>query len=211
MKIVCISDTHGQHKQLKVPDGDILIHCGDFTGRNSYAELPDFLHWLDSQPHKHKILIAGNHDWVCEKMPKMIKETINLFCKSVTYLDNEAAEIEGIKFYGSAVQPEFMNWAFNIPDDRRKIYWDQIPKNTDVLITHCPPNSILDWCDRDGHVGDRLLFDRICKLGNLKFNIFGHIHEGYGEYQGHVRFINCSVLNENYQLVNLPIIFEYKS
>lgn len=29
MKIVAISDTHGLHNSLQIPDGDILIHAGD--------------------------------------------------------------------------------------------------------------------------------------------------------------------------------------
>ncbi len=31
IRVVCISDTHNQHQKLTIPDGDILIHGGDFT------------------------------------------------------------------------------------------------------------------------------------------------------------------------------------
>ncbi len=38
MKIVCISDTHGKHTSIpssSLPEGDVLVHCGDFsTGMN---------------------------------------------------------------------------------------------------------------------------------------------------------------------------------
>ena len=33
LKIVCISDTHGKHRSLKVPDGDVLVHAGDITSK----------------------------------------------------------------------------------------------------------------------------------------------------------------------------------
>ena len=31
VRIVLISDTHNKHKMLELPEGDILIHAGDFT------------------------------------------------------------------------------------------------------------------------------------------------------------------------------------
>ena len=49
MRIVCIADTHGLHRQLEVPTGDLLIHAGDFT---FYSKPPsivsDFDDWLGS-------------------------------------------------------------------------------------------------------------------------------------------------------------------
>ena len=45
---------------------------------------------------------------------------------------------------------------------------------------------------------------------NPKINAFGHIHEGYGTYEDNgTIFINCSVLNRRYELVNEPIKVEY--
>ena len=62
-RIVCISDTHGLHRKVAVPGGDLLIHAGDFmrTG-TSLEEIADFNGWLGEQPHPHKIVVAGNHD-----------------------------------------------------------------------------------------------------------------------------------------------------
>jgi 3',5'-cyclic AMP phosphodiesterase CpdA len=70
VRIICISDTHGQHAGLRVPDGDILIHAGDFmTYGNAPREIIDFNAWLGRQPHTHKIVIAGNHDRLFESHP----------------------------------------------------------------------------------------------------------------------------------------------
>lgn len=47
MKIVHISDTHSQHRQLtRLPDADILVHSGDFTMNGSELEAIDFMNWF---------------------------------------------------------------------------------------------------------------------------------------------------------------------
>lgn len=60
VKVVCISDTHNTRPAL--PPGDILIHAGDLTENGSFDEVQRELQWLSSQPHRYKILVAGNHD-----------------------------------------------------------------------------------------------------------------------------------------------------
>ena len=50
VRIVCISDTHGQHTKLSVPDGDVLVHAGDFTAFGDRPkEVVDFNQWLGEQ------------------------------------------------------------------------------------------------------------------------------------------------------------------
>ena len=41
-KIVTISDTHTHHRRVELPEGDILIHAGDFTARGRGNEVVDF-------------------------------------------------------------------------------------------------------------------------------------------------------------------------
>ena len=62
MKLVLISDTHGLHSKVSVPDGDILIHAGDLTNVGKAMEIAEAGEWLRSLPHKHKVVIAGNHE-----------------------------------------------------------------------------------------------------------------------------------------------------
>ena len=64
IKIVIISDTHNCHNALNIPDGDILIHAGDMTEYGTRAEIQEFDEWLGTLPHRHKLVIAGNHE-VC--------------------------------------------------------------------------------------------------------------------------------------------------
>jgi predicted phosphodiesterase len=62
VRCVFISDTHNEHKSIEIPPGDILIHCGDFTYMSREKEITAFNEWLGTLPHKHKLVIAGNHE-----------------------------------------------------------------------------------------------------------------------------------------------------
>jgi 3',5'-cyclic AMP phosphodiesterase CpdA len=61
MGIVAISDTHGLHASGPIPDGDILVHAGDISSTGKFQEVAAAAQWLKSLPHRHKIVVAGNH------------------------------------------------------------------------------------------------------------------------------------------------------
>jgi len=207
MRIVAISDTHGFQEQIKIPYGDILIHAGDFTRIGHPVEIIKFNDWLGRLPHKHKLIIAGNHDRLFEADPSFAKSL--LF--NATYLQDEEVIINGIKFYGSPWQPEFCNWAFNLPRDGEelKAKWAAIPDNVNVLITHGPPYAMLDKNLNGVFCGCKLLKDRVSNLSLLKHHIFGHIHLQYGVYPDpEALFINASICDESYQPVNKPIVVD---
>ena len=77
-RIVCISDTHSMHKNVKVPDGDILLCAGDITNRGEIQSVASFNEWLRTLPHRHKITIAGNHDF-CFEEGSLAREVILLY------------------------------------------------------------------------------------------------------------------------------------
>ena len=88
MRIVCVSDTHLQHN-FKVPDGDLLIHAGDGTGRGSPSEVKRWFEWLASLPHPHKVVIAGNHDWMFQRDPAGAQRLIAPYLeRGITYLQD---------------------------------------------------------------------------------------------------------------------------
>lgn len=63
--IVCISDTHGEHRKLTkyMPSkADILIHAGDFTKFGKQEHIQDFNQWLSTLPYNIKIVVNGNHE-----------------------------------------------------------------------------------------------------------------------------------------------------
>jgi len=193
MRFVVWSDTHMQHKRIPVPDGDVLIHAGDFSGQGSLDDVEYFNEFLGSLPHTYKILIAGNHDWALEREPLQARSLIT----NAIYLQDSSIELNGIKIYGSPWQPEFFNWAFNLPRGvalREK--WAQIPDDTNILITHGPPHGILDTVRTGFSVGCEELRNAVDRI-RPQFHVFGHIHEAAGIEMGkHTTFINAAVLNK---------------
>lgn len=208
MKIIAISDTHGQHHQLTLPEGDMIIHAGDITRSGKESQVKEFLLWFSKQPHRYKVFVAGNHDWYFEREEaSIIKELIP---EGIIYLNDEGIEIEGVKIWGSPIQPWFLDWAFNRQrgEDIQK-HWDLIPEDSDIVVTHGPVYGYQDLTVRNEKVGCEDLLKTIQKI-KPKYHISGHIHEGYGQSSdGITEYVNASVLNESYQLVNEPICFDY--
>ncbi|MET4027962.1 Icc-related predicted phosphoesterase [Marinobacter sp. MBR-99] len=209
MKLVCISDTHSLHRRLpSIPDGDVLIHAGDCLGQGTLENIEDFNDWLGSLPHRHKIVIAGNHDWAFQETPELARQALT----SAIYLEDSGVEIEGVRFWGSPWTPIFMNWAFMLGRGE-PLYnkWQLIPENTDVLITHGPPQGIGDEVMlglQSQNVGCEHLLERLHRL-SVKAHVFGHIHEGYGEYRrGQTQLFNASTCNELYAPANAPVVLE---
>lgn len=215
MKFISISDTHTKHNQIPLEwlePADCIIHAGDISSMGYLHEIKNFCSWFSKlDQYKHKIFIAGNHDWGFERNPNDVSLIIKEF-PNITYLQDSSVEIEGIKIYGSPWQPEFFQWAFNLqrgPEIQEK--WDMIPLDTDILITHGPAYGRGDFVPgpRGGYVGCENLLDVILNKVYPRVHIVGHIHCGYGEsFAGNTHFINAATLNEQYIVTNPPIKFE---
>lgn len=230
MRIVCISDTHSLHKIMDdlnpLPQGDVLLHAGDCTNKGKDFEIEDFLYWFKNiSGFKHKIFIAGNHDFGFEgynNRTPWINDLLSvekLLHTNVTYLHDSGFTIESpefsrpIKVWGSPWQPEFFNWAFNLPRGGNELRekWDMIPEDTDILITHGPPHGIRDYTEYGKqNVGCELLRLRT-DIVKPKIHVFGHIHSAYGPaYIGGTTFINASICTERYIPSNKPIVLDLK-
>lgn len=211
IRLVVLGDTHRAESKIKIPDGDILIHVGDFDIYD-FENLAWVNKWFGELPHKHKIMIAGNHDLLLEKMQVHV---IKSLLPNVTYLQNEETEIEGIKFWGSPITPIFFNWAFMGNGELRQRVWSKIPEGIDILMTHGPAYGILDMTtkangDFDINVGCPLLRDRIKEI-KPKYHFFGHIHEAHGQKQvGETFHANVSVMDKYYSITNPPLIIDYE-
>jgi Icc-related predicted phosphoesterase len=212
MKIVMLSDTHGEHRKVEVPDGDILIHAGDSMadGMNP-RELEDLNDWFGTLPHPNKILIAGNHDLLFEKV-----DIARGLITNATYLQDEYTHVNGLKIYGSPWQPEFFNWAFNLPRGAAlKQKWDMIPDDTDILVTHGPPFGYQDHVPRGWkgpeHVGCGELLARV-KVVKPIIHVFGHIHAGAGYTQDeHTTYVNAAVVDGRYKVRYNPTVITLES
>lgn len=169
--------------------------------------------WVAHYPHRHKLVIAGNHDWLFQNAPT---DAAALIPDGVTYLQDSGMVIEGIKFWGSPWQPAFHDWAFNL--NRGRVIaekWKLIPDDTQVLITHGPPFGILDrlietFGKPGSQVGCEDLTHRINALRSLRLHVFGHIHHSYGQetdWKGRI-FVNASIVDENYRRAHPPIVID---
>lgn len=231
-KIVCISDTHSQHNNMRMPDGDILIHAGDSTNTGTRSQLLDFVNWFGNQKHKHKILIFGNHDWGmdgngkdylswCRRrgVPLTDLDDIRVEVErlisdlGIILLNRSGVEIEGIKFWGAPDNAKFGGWAFNRNNTQLTEIWKNIPDDTDILITHGPAYGILDRNLEGDMCGDVPLMKRLNTLPNLKYHICGHIHEDAGVVKvNNTVHINASMLDRYYKpnFNNPPRVFKYE-
>jgi Icc-related predicted phosphoesterase len=209
MRLVIISDTHNKHKHLgKLPEADAIIHCGDMTSMGHSHEIVEFMKWFSKlDQFKYKICIAGNHDWLFDTNRLIAYEKIP---SNVIYLEDKEVIIDDIKFYGTPVQLPFHNWAFNKPEERLIPHWQAIPDDTDVLITHQPPYSIMDWSVYDKKpTGSPSLYKEVLERIEPKIHCFGHIHSGHGvKVIEDTTFINASNLDEDYMCVYNPVLVE---
>ena len=212
MKIITISDTHNKHKKLNIPGADVIIHAGDFSSRGYRRELEGFVKWFGNLPHKYKILVPGNHDIGTDPDmdPKLSRDFVK-DCKDhgIILLIDESCIIHDddgnpIKVYGSPVQPTFgYGWGWNRDSEKITSHWDNIPDDTDILITHGPPHEILDKCFYGGtRAGCNQLLYKIEQV-KPKMHVFGHIHEARGLFQkNETLFVNTSCLDLQYFAYN---------
>jgi Icc-related predicted phosphoesterase len=207
LKFVVLADTHSRHRGIKLPEGDILIHAGDISYRGEKLEVEDFIEWFAKQDFEHKIFIAGNHDFFFEK--SNARDLGRIIPEQIIYLNDSGTTVCGIRIWGSPVTPKFFNWAFNrTRGEAIRKHWERIPENTDLLITHGPPFGILDQVGVGHHVGCKDLL-KVVKEIKPQVHVFGHIHESYGKTRVFgTRFINAGLCNEDYEIINKPILFE---
>ena len=204
-RLVCLSDTHDRLEDIEVPEGDVLIHAGDFSRRGKESQVQRFAEAFGSLPHPHKLLIAGNHDFLFERDPDRAREIVAPF----TYLQDSGVECCGLRFWGAPWQPRFFDWAFNLdrgPEIAAK--WALIPTGIDVLITHGPPQGVLDLTSGGEHAGCEELRLRIAEL-RPRLHVFGHIHEAWGRITiDGTTFVNASNCDLGYHPVQAAQVID---
>jgi predicted phosphodiesterase len=213
MKIVALSDMHGQLPR-QVPACDLLLLAGDATpvvnhGLNFQASWLDgeFRSWLKHLPARKIIGIAGNHDLVFEHAPEKVPSDLPW-----TYLQDSGITWEGLHIWGTPWQPWFWDWAFNGNPDRLQRQWALIPNDTDILVVHGPPRGYGDGVpEKDGVrlCGCPYLLERIKEI-QPRLVVFGHIHEGRGEWQlGRSRLANVTIVDAQYRAAYDPYVLEW--
>ena len=215
MRFVLISDTHSLHRQLEVPDGDVLIHAGDITRSGEVDTVYDFSMWLAALPHMHKVVIPGNHDYCFDisqtKYDERVRPMLEDRRPNIHFLLDTARTIAGYRFYGSPWVPNLAGWAFF---DKGRDHFDHAPTDVEILVTHGPP-----WLERDRekkegiHCGSAHLLAYVRRCPALRLHVFGHVHEGYGASTvgapGHI-IVNASSCTREYNRapLNAPIVID---
>ncbi|MBI2933881.1 MAG: metallophosphatase domain-containing protein [Planctomycetes bacterium] len=207
MRIVCLSDTHGFHDRIAVPPGDLLLHAGDFTMVGREDEIARFDAWLATLPHRRKVVIAGNHDWLFQLEPARARSLL----AHAIYLEDSETTVEGLRIWGSPWQPEFARWAFNLPRGAPLASkWALTPSGIDLLLTHGPPRGFGDRTCGGESVGCEDLLAALRRL-RPRAHVFGHIHEGYGTWRdGETTLINAAVCDEAYYApAHAPVVLDW--
>jgi len=224
VRFVCIADTHGHLKEIlsKIPDGDVLIHAGDWTNFGDTAEIEKFNKHIGRLPHPHKIVIAGNHELGFddeEDCTKRLPELQNhgtpkgyQLLTNCTYLQDNSVEIEGITVYGSSWHPlHGYTFGCNRGEDLLE-KWNRIPTGVDVLITHTPPLGHGDLFKGNERWGCAELLNTVEQRVQPAFHVFGHVHEQNGltmDGGGKTVYINASICNMDMKPVNEAIVFDF--
>ncbi|WEW59175.1 hypothetical protein PRK78_004644 [Emydomyces testavorans] len=194
LRVVCISDTHTL--QLSdVPDGDLLIHAGDLTNAGTVEEIQAAVNWLKTLPHEHKVVIAGNHDsWFDPEARALIphsggKERIDW--GNIHYLQNSSVVLSlcpagssstrTLKIHGVPQIPQLdpsspSIHAFQYSPMTRGDPWPKpIPPDTDILVSHSPPQHHGDIFPHA--VGCPFLLEAAWRTRPALY-VFGHAHAG---------------------------------
>jgi len=230
VRFVAISDTHGK-RLSSVPPGDVLLHCGDFSNTGRPEEVRQFCEWFGSLPHPRKILIAGNHDLAlhgesyADTGPRFghppdpdggyagasakARALVDAI-PGCEYLCDSGTSVRGLRVWGSPWQPEFHDWAFNLPrGEACRAKWRLIPVESDVVLTHGPPLGHGDLCSGGHRAGCLDLLDELQTRVRPAFHVSGHIHEGFGACSdGATTYLNASSCTLRYRADNAPLVFD---
>ncbi len=207
MRLVVISDTHGQHTQLGRLERDVLIHCGDFCDgfRKDPRDVEAIDAWFAEQEFERILCVGGNHDFAVEGR---VAQGRPVFENAVWLLD-ETHVHRGVKFFGSPWVPHLQGWAFYISDEGMRAKWSLIPDDTDVLISHTPPYGIMDQPrSRRVHCGCPHLLERV-EAVKPRYHLFGHNHASAGVHEaGSTTFVNASVVDRGFDVARDPVVLE---
>lgn len=206
LRIVILSDTHNDHRSMTIPDGDILIHGGDWTCHGKEEHAVDFNSWLGTLPHKHKIVVNGNHE-----NNSMWKSKTRSILSNAVFLKQESYDVDRgngniLKIFGT----EFY-WPMR-PGDRNP-YFDQIDTDVSIIVSHGPVLGYVDG--KRGCPGLATKCDELAQGvdSKLRLVIGGHIHHAYGQCTGgskcsNVTFVNAANCGEDRKVVNSPIVID---
>lgn len=222
MKICSIADLHGILPEIE--KCDTLLIAGDISPLHIQTNMPamdywmkkTFVNWVKQLPTDKVILVAGNHDFYLQKCGKLTISEIESLCEGkLHYLENISTTIDNITIFGTPYCHMFGNWPFMLLDSQLEEKYLNIPDKIDIVLSHDAPYGVSDICfdvpthKNDRHFGNYPLRKRLLEI-DYKYCVHGHLHSSNHEWEelGTGKVINCSILNEDYELNYKPIYFE---
>lgn len=186
MRFVLVSDTHERHRELSVPEGDVLLHGGD--GLELGISPADLDGWFGELGFAHVLAVAGNHDFPLEDAERAGETGF----RNARLLHDEAAEVDGLWVYGAPWVPDLPVWAYYANEERLREAWAKVPAGVDVLLTHTPPAGILDRNRQGTSLGCPFLAEELKRI-RPRLHVFGHVHASAGVHvDGVTLFVNAS-------------------
>ena len=224
MKIVGISDLHGQLSGYTIPEADILCICGDISPLKFQFNIPSmdgwfkkrFIPWCQEQPVEQVYLIAGNHDKFLENRHYTIHKY--LMGTKINYIEDslyEYADDNGKiwKIWGTPWCHIFGNWPFMRSPEFETEKFSLIPEDVDILLTHDAAYDRNDQCFAgrapNKHIGNIELANRLNEI-SPKLHLTGHLHSSQHkiiEYNS-TKTACVSLLDENYNLSYKPLLID---
>ena len=200
VRVVCVGDTHGRHGSIDIPAGDVLIHSGDFSMFGDTDDIRSFNEWLGKLPHRHKLVVSGNHDGgKFRGGPGVGLSGLPSLLSNARYVQDETVELDvggegvpALKVFGSPWQPQWAGFETSVSEDEAARRFAHMPRDVDVLVTHTPPFSVLDRESAAGpEMGSKALLGALRQrsaVGGSRshhpipplLSCFGHIHSPGG-------------------------------
>jgi len=193
IRVVCISDTHGKHRHLRMPKGDLLIHAGDFTKFGNLEDAKDFNSWLSELNYATKIVVNGNHennaDW---------QANVESIVTNAIFLKDRSIKVQGLEIYGTD---------FCWPMRQESPLYAKISSQADIVVAHGPARGLVD-----GRQGCHALLWAMSRI-RPRLLVSGHIHQAHGVCHGRgalrgTAFVNAANCQDGYRIGWEPIVLD---
>ena len=188
MKLLAFSDLHtdlGRARRLVAisEEADVALGVGDFASVHSgLDETIEVLRAITART----VLVPGNNE-----TDKALREACAGWDRGVV-LHGEAAEIEGVPFFGlgAGVPVTPWDWSFDLTEEEAAAKLAGCPEGC-VLAVHSPPRGHADVDSTGNHLGSEAVL-RAIEEKRPSLALCGHIHESWGRESkvGPTRVIN---------------------
>mmetsp|Transcript_56589 Transcript_56589/g.132829 ORF Transcript_56589/g.132829 Transcript_56589/m.132829 type:complete len:342 (-) Transcript_56589:80-1105(-) len=184
VRMIIVSDTHGLHDTLKMPAGDVLIHCGDLAARGNVEHVRSCIRWFNALPYKEILVVDGNHD--CSIPSKMVpgQAVLDIQAEFERLADHSKVKLlqdDAVLCQEGRLCIFGASWRSCEAKDFERVYQTQYP--VDVMVAHhhprLPTKDFPSDLEPGAWQGSEELTKAVLKA-RIPLCCFGHIHWGRG-------------------------------